>query len=803
MKPTKLLLLLFVIFLSSCNDDNNIPTNEGEAQTSTNSFLENFGSEIQSRFFGTVVNEQNNPISGVTINIGSQFTTTDANGVFSIPSATVQQKFAYIKASKAGFIDGSRALVPTNGINQVKIMLLSLEPTATITAGQAITVDLPDGTAVDFSGDFITESGSSYQGEVDVIIKTLSVDDDNMELMMPGTLLAENETGDLRVLESVGMISVELRGENGQELNINPNNPATIKIPVGSTISNPPATIPLWYFDEENGYWKEEGVGELVGNMFVGEVTHFSFWNWDFQYPAVTLCITLVDVNGNTLPNTALDLYSPALNSTGTYGYTNSDGQECGLVPQGDELTLEVLNYGCENSNFTTTIGPFSGDENITVTVTDSGALITNFTAVFNDCNGDAMSNGYLQLFYNNESHIIAITDGMISQTIAYCSSSIDFSAQVIDLTNNQSTDVFNGAFTAPVTDLGTEMSCTDLTDTDSDGVLDINEDLNGNNNLDDDDTDGDGVPDYQDEDDDGDGINTIDEDYDNDGNPMNDDADGDQIPNYLDAQDVAEFGSEIHAINCDENNAIYDLTQQLESGIYPNMVFTYHQSLTDAQAGINAIANPTAYLNEFMLQGVVASGTNTVTNLSGTGTIFFLGVDTTDSDNDGLTDCEETSGTNYTYTGCNPNGNITNPNDADSDDDGFDDCLESQVGTNPNDATSFPNPMNPVAVNDIMINYNSSTQNVNPFLNDYDDNGIDLFSLNIVTPGALDTDFNGDKDFLNVPGEGAWSIPLLPSTEIFKFTREPGFEGNVTPIAYTIRNYDGFTSNVATITMQ
>lgn len=72
-------------------------------------------------------------------------------------------------------------------------------------------------------------------------------------------------------------------------------------------------------------------------------------------------------------------------------------------------------------------------------------------------------------------------------------------------------------------------------------------------------DTDGEGTPDYLDDDDDDDGIPTIDEDLDGDGDPTNDDTDGDGLPNYLDDDDdgdgiptrteradAAEFGDDI-----------------------------------------------------------------------------------------------------------------------------------------------------------------------------------------------------------------------------------------------------------------
>ncbi|WP_425076010.1 T9SS type A sorting domain-containing protein [Psychroserpens sp. S379A] len=130
--------------------------------------------------------------------------------------------------------------------------------------------------------------------------------------------------------------------------------------------------------------------------------------------------------------------------------------------------------------------------------------------------------------------------------------------------------------FCSSLTDIiVTEVSCVD---TDSDGVIDADEDLNSNGNLDDDDTDLDGIPNYLDDDDDGDNVDTIDEitnpngrmalhsfidtdldtienyldndddgdlvltideDYNNNGDPTDDDTNMNNVPDYLDA-DVA-----------------------------------------------------------------------------------------------------------------------------------------------------------------------------------------------------------------------------------------------------------------------
>jgi len=72
-------------------------------------------------------------------------------------------------------------------------------------------------------------------------------------------------------------------------------------------------------------------------------------------------------------------------------------------------------------------------------------------------------------------------------------------------------------------------------TDHDGDGVASKDEDPDGNGDPRDDDTDGDFIPNYLDNDDDGDGVPSIFEDLNEDGDPTNDDSDGDGIPNYLD----------------------------------------------------------------------------------------------------------------------------------------------------------------------------------------------------------------------------------------------------------------------------
>ena len=467
MRFFRLIAIIFsMFFIISCNNEP-IDSSFNSLDIIPENFLENFGASEQANFIGKIVDENSQPIEGVLINVGNTTDLTDQNGVFSINDASVLERFAYVKAKKEGYIDGSRTLTPKEGVNLVQIMLLNMEPTQVINTGEESTISLPNGTQIVFDGNFTSTIGVPYSGEVSVVVKHLSTEDENINIQMPGTLIGQTTNGNLRVLETYGMLAVELIGSSNQELQIANGSTAQITFPLAANAVNAPQTIPLWHFDEVNGYWKEEGQATLQNNTYVANVTHFSFWNWDFDIPSVYLCINLVDTAGNPLSYLPINLYSPALNSIGTYGYTNGQGLECGLVPKNDQMVLVVPNYGCSGANFSTLIGPFSTDQNITVTVSETNIVDTNLIGVFNNCDGNPITNGYVQidLSFNGQTYVFPILDGSVSLNVNYCSSDTAFTIQSVDLNNNQSSQIISGNFTNPITDLGTELSCENIPD--------------------------------------------------------------------------------------------------------------------------------------------------------------------------------------------------------------------------------------------------------------------------------------------------------------------------------------------------
>lgn len=117
----------------------------------------------------------------------------------------------------------------------------------------------------------------------------------------------------------------------------------------------------------------------------------------------------------------------------------------------------------------------------------------------------------------------------------------------------------------------------------DNDGVPPELEDINGNGNLFDDDSDGDGIPDFLDTDDDNDNVLTASEELealDDNGNVITDengdivyvDTDGDGVPNYLDddddGDDIPTRNEDLNACEDPENPALNPDNDLNEDGV-------------------------------------------------------------------------------------------------------------------------------------------------------------------------------------------------------------------------------------------
>jgi hypothetical protein len=455
MKKYYVIIALFVLgLLSGCNssDDSSSP--------SSTDFSQHFGSAVSRDFIGQVVDQNGHAVQSATVKIGTATAQTDINGVFIINGANVYKRFAYITAKKAGFIDGSRAMVPTTGKNMVKIMLIANTPVQTISSGTASEVALPNGTKVNFDGAFEDENGNAYSGEVRVAMFHLESSNANISSLMPGMLYAEDNDGKEKVLETYGMMNVELKGASGQKLQIANGHTAQITMAIDpAQLASAPATIPLWHFDETKGYWKEDGIATKVGTNYVGTVSHFSWWNCDYPYDTNSLTIQVVDTEGNPVSQAAIKL---ALNEFdfGRVAITDYSGTATGMVPLNETFDLEItLGNGCGLVH-SSVIGPFSTNTALTITV-DLGMTRTNVQGTLVNCDNQNVIDGYVIVNQQGGGIFFApVINGYFSTYTSYCNANSSFSLRGYDLATSMVSERIEGVFSQSITDLSSIIVC-------------------------------------------------------------------------------------------------------------------------------------------------------------------------------------------------------------------------------------------------------------------------------------------------------------------------------------------------------
>jgi hypothetical protein len=233
--------------------------------------------------YGRVVDESGIMVAGANVTAGASYAVSDINGYFIIKDAEVPKGRAVVLAKKSGFYTSAHAEVPgAKGSTRMDLHMMSDASNATVSASTGGLVNVAGGGTVSFTaGSFTDASGAAYSGSVKVSARYLDPKNSNFFDYFSGDGFAQTADGNGAHLISSGVIRVELKDANGAALKLDPSKPATLSFPKPLD-TKAPATMPLWYFDESLGMWKEDGSATLSGNNYVGTVTHFTDFNLDY-----------------------------------------------------------------------------------------------------------------------------------------------------------------------------------------------------------------------------------------------------------------------------------------------------------------------------------------------------------------------------------------------------------------------------------------------------------------------------------------------------------------------------------------
>lgn len=386
---------------------------------------------------GQIIDANGMPVDGAEVKFGTSIKQTDKNGYFSFADASFSTGEAFVTIKKTGFFNGSRTFFPRLGSNNyLKIQLIPFRVSGSVEATVGGEVELRGGMKIELPADgIVTKNGGAYSGEVNVFATYLDPTANDINERMPGDLRGINTGGQQRTLKSLGMVAAELYSPSGQPLSIKTGSKAklTFQIP-SSLVSTAPSTVPLWYFNEATGLWVEEGVATKQGDEYVGEVSHFTFWNVDIPSEFIKLSIKITGTDSNPIAGAKVKLTSLSEESA-AYDFTDNTGYVIGGVPKGQQLKMEVFD-NCDNIVFTNTIGPFTTDTDLGSKQVGSKVPLQTIYGTVVNCNGSPLASGALQVILNNnQSEFTTIENGKFSITFLSCSGAN--TAQVIAIDND------------------------------------------------------------------------------------------------------------------------------------------------------------------------------------------------------------------------------------------------------------------------------------------------------------------------------------------------------------------------------
>lgn len=412
-------LLAGSLFLGACRKDIDDITDGGDPVTF-----------VRSSFYGQVTGAQNQALSGVTVSMGAATVTTDENGYFFLKEAPVDSRGAILRFTAPGYFDLVRTVLPqANRATPVEAQLSPRTLSGTVSGMQGGTVGF-SGVEITFPAQgFVLANGQSYTGQVQVFGTFLDPSRPDMRRRMPGNLSAIRADGRRAVLATFGMIGVELSTPAGERLQLATGSSATIRVPLTPEFrAAAPSTIPLWHFDEQKGRWIEEGQASLDGSAYVGQVSHFSFWNLDIPFQAVILKgrvlaeggspvihasvrATIISGGGGPLPTGAMG-----------YAVTDAEGHFSGWVPAGATLKIEVL-APCNEVIASLDAGPFSADHDLGTILVEWNNGLLLLTATLNTCEDEPLlAPGYLRVRANGRQWLLPPDDqGIVEGLILVC----------------------------------------------------------------------------------------------------------------------------------------------------------------------------------------------------------------------------------------------------------------------------------------------------------------------------------------------------------------------------------------------
>ena len=374
--------------------------------------IDNVTTTIKTNISGRVFDPFGLPLANSKLSINGETTYSDIHGIFLFKDISVSQSRVVIHCNHTVYGDAVKGFIPSKNVTYTTINYAKSQLSPAYTSSTTNTFSTQWGSTVTIpAGALIDENNSIYNGSFFIKAIYLNPDSADFAITTPGGDLLSDDN---KVLISYGMTNVELIDASGNKLKLNGSAIAEVSFPVAaSQTGNAPATIALWHLDETTALWRQEGTATRVGNNYIANVTHFSWWNCDIGEFSGRIMGRVVDCDGFPIPNVII-------RANGSYTTsTNSQGNYYAWIPSSTMITLQVTTL--DNPFYTVpsnivTIGPASPGQ--TIMVPDLAITCLSFGGTLNgtivDCDGDLVQ-GMIYYTYGGAASYYYVVNGILN----------------------------------------------------------------------------------------------------------------------------------------------------------------------------------------------------------------------------------------------------------------------------------------------------------------------------------------------------------------------------------------------------
>ena len=345
------LFVMLVTLLTGCGGGSAGSTAASNTTASENSLLQEVETSLalkavqQGHITDSLTGE---PLPNVEVSIGSQTATTDTDGFYTISSLTETEE-AVINFEKEGYLLGSTKIQikelsedNTPSTNYLEYTMHAKNYQWDFNSNDEVS---GSHIIIDASVSYESINRKSYNGTNTAELIYFDITSSEGKAAFPGAFKGINSNGTIVQFETYGLISITLKDNNGNTLRLAESETATLRFDAVSSLEKPD-TLPLWYYDYDQGLWFEEGYAQLQEDgSYKGDISHLGSWSLNKPLENETGIYRgrIIDEGGSPISDVRLQAIGNNWISSDLS--TDEDGVfEIEVIP-GESFKLKAYNY--------------------------------------------------------------------------------------------------------------------------------------------------------------------------------------------------------------------------------------------------------------------------------------------------------------------------------------------------------------------------------------------------------------------------------------------------------------------------